>query len=76
MFMTPTSVAAPRHIRSRRGLRMLRRELNEKIGLAALVFVLFAVTLFAGTTVFLVRSVLTSYDDHQVMPGVTETQSR
>jgi hypothetical protein len=55
---------------------MLRRELVDKIGLAALIFVLFAVTLFAGTTIFLVRSVLTSYDGQQGTPGLTESQGR
>jgi S1-C subfamily serine protease len=46
------------------------------MGLTAMILVLFAVTLFAATIVFLVRSVLTSYEGQQRLLGVTETQSR
>ena len=76
MFVTPTSVGTPRHISSRIGLLRLRRELIGKISLTATILVLFTVPLFAGTAVFLVRSVLSSYERQQRMLGVTETQSR
>lgn len=76
MFSTPMSVGAPRHIPLRNGFLRLRRELIERIGLTTMILVLFAVTLFAGTTLFLVRSVLTSYEGQQRLLGVTETQSR
>lgn len=73
--MTPTSVGVP-HIPSRNPLLTLRQELIERMGLTAVVLVLFAITLFAGTIVFLVRSALTSYEGQQRLLGVTETQSR
>src|SRR5688572_15766595 len=73
---TSTSVVAPPHITSHNGLLTLKRELIERIGLTAMLLVLFAVTLFAGTTVYLVRSVLTSYEGQQRVPGMNETQSR
>ena len=76
MFMTPASVGTPRHIRARDSLLTLRRELIERMGLTTVILVLFAVTLFAGTIVFLVRSVLTSYEGQQRLLGVTETQNR
>jgi S1-C subfamily serine protease len=50
--------------------------LIERIGLTAIILVLFAVALFAGTIVFVVRSVLTSCEGQQRLLGVTETQSR
>src|SRR5688572_508951 len=74
MFMTATSVGAPRQITSRIGLLKLRPELIERISLTAIILVLFGVTLFAGTAIFLVRSVLTSYEGQQRMLSV-ETQS-
>jgi S1-C subfamily serine protease len=46
------------------------------MGLAAMILVLFAVTLFVGTLVFLVRSVLTSNEGQQRLLGVTATQNR
>lgn len=76
MFMTPTSVAGPRPIASQNNLLALWRELIDRSGLTAIILVLFAVILFAGTTVFLVRSVLTSQEGRQRMLAVTEKQSR
>jgi len=74
MFMAPISVEAPRQPIARRNkLLGLRRELIERISLTATILVLFAVTLFAVTAVFLVRTVLTSYEERQRMLGVTET---
>lgn len=46
------------------------------MSLTATVLVLLAITLFAGTMVFLVRSVLTSYEGRQRLLGVMETQDR
>jgi S1-C subfamily serine protease len=57
-------------------LLAFRRELIDRIGLTALVLALFAVILFAGTAVFLVRSALTSYEDQQRVLVETETQNR
>ena len=74
--MSTTSVVVPPNITSRNGLVRFRRRLIERLGLTATILVLFAVTLFVGTAVFLVRSVLTSYEGQQRLPGVTETQSR
>jgi|ERR1041384_6834550 hypothetical protein len=76
MFTAQTSIRAPRHVTTRNGLLALRRELIERIGVTAIVLALLAVTLFAGTIVFLVRSVLTSYEGQQTLLGVTETQNR
>jgi S1-C subfamily serine protease len=76
MFSTPIPAGAPPHIKSRNGLPGLHRELIERISLTAIILVLFAVALFAGTIVFVVRTVLTSHDRQQRMAGVTEAQSR
>ena len=76
MFTAQTSITAPRHVTTRNGLLALRRELIERIGVTAMLLVLLAVTLFTGTIVFLVRSVLTSYEGQQTLLGVTETQNR
>ena len=76
MSTTSTSVVAPPHITSRNGLRRFRRGWIERLSLTATILVLFAVTLFVGTAVFLVRSVFTSYEGQQRLLGVTETQSR
>ena len=75
MLMTSTSVETSRHIASRNGLLPLRRELIERMSLTAVILVLFAITLFAGTIVFVIRSVLTSYEGQQRLLGVTETQN-
>ncbi|HET8669694.1 MAG TPA: hypothetical protein VFM05_03420, partial [Candidatus Saccharimonadales bacterium] len=76
MSTTSTSVVAPPHIPSRNGLHRFRRGRIERISLTATILVLFAVTLFVGTAVFLVRSLLPSYEGQQRLLGVTETQSR
>jgi S1-C subfamily serine protease len=76
MFMTPTSVEVPRQLSSPIGLLTVRRELRDRISLTAIILVLFAVALFAGTAVFVGRSVLTSYQGQQRLLGVTEIQSR
>src|SRR5678815_2800645 len=75
MFTAQTSITAPRHVTTRNGLLALQRELSERIGVTAIVLALLVVTLFAGTTVFLVRSILTSYEGQQRLLGVTETQN-
>lgn len=73
--MTPTSIGVP-HIPSRKPLLTLRQGLVQRMGLTAMVLVLLAVILFAGTIVFLVRSALTSYEGQQKLVGVTATQTR
>ena len=73
--MTQTSVGVP-HIPFRKPVLTLRQELVERIGLTGMILVLLAAILFAGTTVFLVRSVLTSYEGQQRLLGITETQDR
>ena len=75
MSTMPTSMRAPRPITWRVALLTLRRELIERIGLTAVILGLFAVILFAAVMFFLVRSVLTSYEDQQRSLGVTETQN-
>lgn len=57
-------------------LLALSRDLKERRGLTRLILVSVAVILFAGTTVFFVSSVLTSYEGQQRLLGVTGTQSR
>lgn len=76
MFMTPTSVAATRPTTFRNGLLSVRRELIERIGLTAMILVLFAIAVFAGTAIFVGRSVFMSYEEQQRMLGITETQNR
>ncbi|HEU4510825.1 MAG TPA: serine protease [Pyrinomonadaceae bacterium] len=76
MYITPTSAGMPRPVTPRNGLLTLRRELLDRISLTGIVLGIFAVALFAGTIVFVVRSVLTSYEGEQKLLGVTETQSR
>ena len=75
MVMAPVSVEAPRHVARRKELLGLRRELIERISLTTTILVLVVVILFAGTAVFLVRSVLSSYEGEQRIMGVTATQS-
>ena len=76
MFTTPTSAGISPHITPRTGFLTLRRELIDRINLTAIILVVLAMALFAGTAVFVVRSVLTSYEGEQRLLGVTETQSR
>lgn len=75
MLMAPITVEAPRHVARRNQLLRLRRELIQRISLTATILVLVAVILVAGTAVFIVRSVLTTYEGEQKMMGVTATQS-
>ena len=75
MLMAPISVEAPRHVARRNELLGLRRKLIERISLTATILVLVAVILVAGTSVFIVRSLLTAYEGQQRMLGVTATQS-
>lgn len=75
MVMAPISVDAPRHAARRNELLSLRRESIERISLTATILVLVAVIFIFGTAVFLIRSVLTTYEGEQKMVGVTATQS-
>ena len=75
MLMAPISVEAPRHVARRNESLGLRRKLIERISLTATILVLVAVILIAGTSVFIVRSVLTTYEGEQRMMGVTASQS-
>lgn len=76
MFISPTSAGISRHITPRIGLLTLRRHLIDRINLTAIILGVLAMALFVGTAVFVVRSVLTSYEGEQRLLGVTETQSR
>lgn len=73
--MAPISVEALRHVTRRNQLLGLRRRLIERISLTATILVLVAVIFIAGTAVFLVRSVLTTYEGEQRMMGVTAPQN-
>ena len=73
--MAPISIEAVRHVTRRNQLLGLRRRLIERISLTATILVLVAVIFIAGTAVFLVRSVLTTYEGEQRMMGVTAPQN-
>ncbi len=73
--MAPISVEAVRHVTHRNQLLGLRRRLIERISLTATILVLVAVIFIAGTAVFLVRSVLTTYEGEQRMMRVTAPQN-
>lgn len=73
--MAPISVEALRHVTRRNQLLGLRRRLIERISLTATILVLVAVIFIAGTAVFLVRSVLTTYEGEQRMMRVTAPQN-